>query len=122
MDNNISLAIIGGRNFHDYILLSREVKLFTSGLSISQIISGGAKGADSLGECYAIEYGIPIKILYPDWNKYGRSAGILRNSDIIRESTHVIAFWDGLSKGTKDSINKAQTQNKILKIVYFNII
>ena len=83
------------------------------------VVSGGAKGADSLGEEYANANNIPTKIFLPDWDKYGKSAGMLRNSDIINEAEIVVAFWDGESKGCKDAIAKANKLNKKVLIISF---
>jgi hypothetical protein len=81
------------------------------------LVSGGAKGADTLGERYAKEHNIETKIFLPDWEKYGKKAGFLRNTDIINEAELIIAFWDGQSKGTKDSIDKAFKSEKKLLII-----
>ncbi len=80
---------------------------------------GGAKGADSLGEEYAKENNIPTKIFIPDWDKYGKSAGMIRNTDIVNESELIVAFWDGISSGTLDSINKAKKNNKKVLIINY---
>ena len=114
----MKLAIIGSRTFNDYERMCNEIlTLFTD--KIECIVSGGAKGADSLGERYAKERDIQTIILKPDWNKYGRSAGFIRNHDIIKTCTHVIAFWDGQSKGTKHSIDLAKQLGKPCWIVKF---
>ena len=116
----INIAIIGSRTFNDYNFAKQEINnILNSKYIIENIISGGAKGADKIGELYAIEYSIPIEIIKPDWS-IGRHAGILRNTEIIKKSNIVIAFWDGKSKGTKDSINKAKKQGKILHIIEIN--
>lgn len=107
------VAVIGSRTFNDY----DEVKSVLSTLKITLLISGGAKGADSLGEKYAKENNIETKIFYPDWSKHGKKAGFLRNSDIINEAELIIAFWDGHSKGTKDSLDKALKLNKRVLII-----
>lgn len=107
------VAVIGSRTFNDY----GEVKSVLSTLKITLLISGGAKGADSLGEKYAKENNIETKIFYPDWSKHGKKAGFLRNSDIINEAELIIAFWDKTSKGTKDSIDKALKLNKRVLII-----
>lgn len=107
------VAVIGSRTFNDY----DEVKSVLSTLKITLLISGGAKGADSLGEKYAKENNIETKIFYPDWSKHGKKAGFLRNSDIINEAELIIAFWDKTSKGTKDSIDKALKLNKRVLII-----
>ena len=82
---------------------------------ITLIVSGGAKGADSLGEQYAAENNIPTEIYLPDWDKHGRAAGFIRNTDIIKACDVVMAFWDGESRGTRDSMSKA---TQLMKEVY----
>jgi hypothetical protein len=119
MDIKIVLAVVGGRNFSDYALLKKELDLFTQSNIVTKIVSGGAKGADSLAEKYAKDNNLEILIFKPDWNKYGKAAGIIRNEDIIRESTHIIAFWDKKSTGTKNSIDRAIKANKSVKIINY---
>ena len=115
----MTLSIVGSRTFTNYDLLEHEVDLFVEGKEIKRIISGGAQGADKLAEEYARRRKLEIAIIKPDWNKFGRAAGIIRNEDIINGSNYVIAFWDGKSKGTQNSIQRAEKQNKILKIISF---
>jgi hypothetical protein len=111
----MKLAIVGSRSFDDYDLVKQKLK----GLDVTEIVSGGAKGADSLAEQYAKENNIPIKIFKPDWSRFGRSAGMVRNKDIVDYSEKVIAFWDGESKGTKNSIYLSKRQGKLLDVVNF---
>jgi hypothetical protein len=67
-----------------------------------------AKGADTLAIQYADEHQM-TKILFPaNWKKYPIIAGFLRNEDMLRIATHVIAFWDGKSSGTKHMIDIAE--------------
>lgn len=104
----MNLAIVGSRGFDDYKLFcSRITALIKKKGQIEKIISGGAKGADSLAERYAQEHNIPTEIYLPDWDKHGRGAGFIRNTSIINACDVLIAFWDGESKGTRDSISKA---------------
>lgn len=107
------VAVIGSRGFNDY----EKVKETLSKINITLLVSGGAKGADLLGERYAKENNIETKIFIPDWDKHGKKAGFLRNTDIIENAELVVAFWDGTSKGTLDSINKTKEQNKKLIII-----
>lgn len=111
----MKVAVIGSRSFTDY----DELKRTLSAIKITEIISGGADGADKLAEQYATENNIPTKIFLPDWKKNGRAAGFMRNTDIINEAELVVAFWDGQSNGTKDSITKAENQNKKVLIITF---
>jgi len=113
----MNVAIIGSRDFHDYHLL-KDVIL--SKIDVSQIdcvVSGGAQGADSLGKHFAKEHNINTLIFHPDWHRHGKAAGMIRNSKIINAADVVFAFWDGVSKGTKDSINKALKEGKEIYII-----
>ena len=80
------------------------------------ILSGGARGADAIGERYAEENGFSIEKYPADWEKYGRSAGPRRNEKMAEISDYVICFWDGKSRGTKSMIEYAKKYNKPLKI------
>jgi hypothetical protein len=114
---DIRLAIVGGRDFTDTTKFEEIVNNYINEIGTpSLIISGGAKGVDNFAENHALKYNIPTLILKPDWSK-GKHAGLLRNTDIVNESTHVLALPTINSKGTYDSINKATKINKIVKIV-----
>jgi len=109
----MKIAVVGSRNFHDYDLLKKTLAEYET----TSIVSGGANGADSLGERYADEHNIPTMIFKPDWKRFGRGAGRIRNNTIVENADLVIAFWDGLSKGTQMSIEIAKKLNKPLRIV-----
>ena len=112
----MKVAVVGSRTFHSYELMKATLSTF----DISHIVSGGAMGADKLAERYAKEMGIPTTIFKPDWNgPYGRGAGLARNGDIVDASDMVVAFWDGESHGTLNTINQARKKGKEVKIVYF---
>jgi hypothetical protein len=87
--------------------------------SISLIISGGAKGADSLAQEYANSHQIPTKIFLPDYKLFGRSAPLKRNVHIVEESDLVVAFWDGESRGTLHAINEAKRLGKEVMLTNF---
>lgn len=116
--NEGNLAIIGSRSFNNYTYAKKEILniIQDNKIPITKIISGGASGADKIAEIFASKFNIPIEVLIADWSK-GKQAGVVRNTDIIKKSDYVIAFWDGISKGTLDSINKAKKLNKKLFIV-----
>lgn len=100
----VTLAIVGSRTFNDYAYLCSILEWYT----IRSIVSGGAKGADSLAKRYANEHNLTILEFIPDWNKLGKSAGYKRNEQIVNACDEVIAFWDGQSKGTAHTIKIAQ--------------
>lgn len=112
----MKIAVIGSRTFYDYELLKKTLDEFTD---IDTIVSGGAQGADKLGERYAEENKLETLIFIPDWNKYGKRAGFIRNEDIVKNADKVVAFWDGVSKGTLSSINIAKKYDKEILIVNF---
>ena len=111
----MKLAIIGSRTFNDYKLLQEILEQHKS--KITLVVSGAAKGADSLGEKWALENNIQTLIFPADWGKYGKRAGYIRNEDIIKNCDYCIAFWDGESKGTKHSISLCKKYNKSCQIV-----
>jgi hypothetical protein len=111
-ETNLKLAIIGSRSFTDYSSFKKRIQY----INIGEIVSGGANGADSLAEQYAKENNIPIKIFKPNWEKFGKSAGYIRNKQIIDYADQVVAFWDYQSKGTKHSIDISRKQNKLKHI------
>lgn len=118
-----TLAIVGSRSFTDYTLLKNTLDdLYPDKKVITEIVSGGAKGADMLAERYAKENGIIMIRLRPRWtvNKvYNPRAGFERNEQIVKRADHVIAFWDGKSTGTLNSINHAKRLKKRLDVKSF---
>lgn len=102
----MKVAIVGSRSFSDYDFLVREVKSAVSVSDITAIVSGGARGADSHGARFGQDHDIPTEIYMADWQKHGKSAGFIRNSEIVKNSDIIIAFWDGESKGTLDTMKK----------------
>jgi len=115
----MKLAVVGSRGFNDYDLLKSKLDAIHLRKPITCIVSGGAKGADSLGEKWAKENNIETLIFIPEWDKYGKKAGFLRNEDIIKNSDAVVAIWDEVSKGTAHSISLAKKYNKSCLVVKF---
>jgi len=109
------VAIIGSRTFDDY----EQVKLVLAEYvdQIELVVSGGAKGADTLAERFAKDYSIPTQIFRADWNRYGKAAGHIRNKDIVNASDVVFAFWDGKSKGTEGAMKLARAAKKKVVLI-----
>ena len=117
------VVIAGSRDFNDYPLLKKSCDTILTGKIITHkiiVISGGARGADLLGERYARERGYEIRRFIPDWNKDGRSAGIIRNRKMIDIADGLIAFWDGISRGTRHSIETATRKGIVVNTIYFS--
>ncbi|MBR4407306.1 MAG: DUF2493 domain-containing protein [Clostridia bacterium] len=103
------VIIAGCRDYTDYKTLKEFADLMLSNTKEEiQIVSGGASGADALGERYAQEKGYSLIRFPADWNKYGRSAGPKRNKQMAQYADALIAFWDGKSKGTQNMIDEAR--------------
>lgn len=119
------IIISGGRDFDDYDLLCEKVDRFIlmshEKISDILIVSGKAKGADLLGEKYALENNIECKTFIPKWDELGKSAGYIRNYEMIKYAKEdkgvLIVFWDKKSKETKHCIDNA-IKEKLTVIVY----
>ena len=101
----MNILIAGSRDFDDYDLLEVTITQWAKdNPQINQdevtIISGGARGADKLGELFASEYGLKVQQYLADWDHYGKSAGYKRNVQMAEVTDHAFIFWDGISKGT----------------------
>ena len=107
----MKLLIIGSRCIESFDLsdfISKDTEL---------IISGGAKGVDSIAERYADENNISKLILRPKYKKYGKAAPLKRNQQMIDLADEILVIWDGVSKGTKYSIEYATRRNKSIKVI-----
>ena len=100
------VIVAGSRGFDDYSLLKSTLERHSE--QISTLISGNAKGADKLGERWAVDNNIPVERYIPEWDKYGRKAGHIRNSQMAQNADALIVFWDGKSKGTANMIENAE--------------
>ena len=81
------------------------------------IVSGGAKGADTYAREFAEKKGIRLIEHLPDYAKYGKAAPLVRNRLIIDDCDKVLAFWDGKSRGTKQTLDYAESKGKPIKIM-----
>ena len=122
----MKLIVAGGRDFKDYHLLKEALDSFQQEYgNITEVVSGGARGLDKLGEQYANENNIPIKRFVPDWERLGKKAGHVRNrqmGDYAKEhGGMLVAFWDKQSKGTKGMIDYASKIGLKSVVVYYNV-
>lgn len=114
----MAVAIIGSRGFEDYGLFCDEMTRFMTANRVETVVSGGARGADTLARRWATERGIRLIELRPDYSTgLGRLAPLERNKDIIDKADHVIAFWDGKSPGTRHALAYARSRNKKVVVV-----
>ena len=108
----MKIIIAGSRTIINMNLLIKAIKLSSFEITSSdEIISGGARGVDSLGEKYAKQHNIKLTIFEPNWNKYGIKGGVIRNTQMSRYADCAIVVHCG-SKGSIDMINKMKKLNK----------
>lgn len=111
----MKVIVAGSRSFNDYPRLKRVMAT----ISATEIVCGEARGADKLGRRYAEENGIPIKSFPAQWDKYGKSAGFIRNHEMGDYADYLVAFWDGKSRGTKEMIEYIRKLGKHGKVEMF---
>lgn len=97
--------IAGSRTITSYQTVCECIK--DSGFTITEVVSGAARGVDKLGEMWAKENKVAIKQFPADWDKFGRKAGHIRNEEMAQYATCLIAIWDGESPGTGSMIHYA---------------
>ncbi|GAA0586821.1 DUF2493 domain-containing protein [Halomonas salifodinae] len=110
----IRCIICGGRDFDDWLLLKRKLDAILARQEVVEIVSGGAPGADALGERYAAERGWPVRRFPADWS-LGRRAGPLRNAEMVAYATHLVAFPGG--RGTADCVRQAKEAGLVVRVV-----
>lgn len=137
----MKLIVAGGRDFTNFELGFRIIDKVTANTPKEDItiVCGDAQGADTCGkEWYKLHKHKGVKISYhiPDWddievegavvkyNRFGKPynavAGHWRNSDMQEEATHLLAFWDGKSRGTRDMITKIKKSGKPYRVFDYN--
>ena len=105
----MKLAVVGSRNFNKSNFAFAKIdELRKKYPSINTIVSGCARGADQIGLDYAEQNNLETMRFPADWDRFGKAAGMIRNSDIVKNADILIAFWNMMSPGTRDSINKAK--------------
>lgn len=113
------IIVAGSRGFNDFKLLERKCNRLIGHAQDIVILSGTARGADQLGEKYAEKYDYEIKRYPADWDLHGRRAGYIRNQQMAGDATHLIAFWDGHSPGTKMMIDIARDHRLKIKVIRY---
>jgi len=107
------IIVAGGRNFTNQSIGFHYISDVTQNLLPCdiQIVCGEARGADTIGKLWANSRNISIASFPANWNQFGKAAGFIRNKQMAEYATHVIAFWDGESRGTKSMLDLAKKYN-----------
>ena len=110
------VIIAGSRGINDYATVRDAVQ--RSGFPISRVVSGMAKGVDTLAVRFATDTGLPCDRFLAEWRKWGRSAGYKRNVQMAKNADALIAVWDGQSTGTRHMIDVAKAHGLRIFVVY----
>lgn len=114
------VIVAGSRTFTDYELMKEKLDLVLKNIEDITIVSGTARGADTLGERYAAERGYSVLRFPADWDRYGRRAGYLRNVQMSENAEALVAFMPhGGSRGTQMMIDIANQKDMPTRVFYF---
>jgi len=113
----MKVAIVGSRDYPHLNEVETYVRHKLAPVAAT-LVSGGARGVDSVAEREARKLGLQCFIFRADWELHGKSAGYIRNHDIVANCDRLVAFWDGESKGTKHSIDLALEMKKTLEVIF----
>lgn len=116
-EERFQVIIAGSRGFNDFELLTRKCDYVFSRRHPTCIITGGARGADTLGKRYATLRKIPSTVIPAKWS-YGKLAGYQRNEEMLKQADALIAFWDGHSHGTSHMIRIAKEKKIPVRVIY----
>lgn len=106
----VRLIIAGGRDYTDSDAACEKINRIVQALPRSKMseVCGMARGADEVGREWATRSRISIEVFPALWERYGKRAGFIRNAVMANHGTHLIAFWDGKSRGTQSMIDLAK--------------
>ena len=118
VDSLMRVLVCGSRHFNNRALLSSTL----NGISISVLIHGAARGADTMAERYAEDRGIPVEAFPADWVTFGKGAGPIRNRQMLVEGKPdlVVAFLAPNSRGTQNMIDQATKAGVPVKVIDIN--
>ncbi len=110
----MKIAIVGSRDYPDRARVEALVQDLPDDVVV---VTGGAVGVDRWAESVARSRGLEVEVILPDWQRYGRAAGPIRNKAIVEAADRVVAFWDGRSRGTRSTIELARKAGKPVEVV-----
>jgi len=114
----MKLIIAGSRDIHearniiDVMILGDDILQLPE-----EVVNGGCWGVDMAGLVWAKGYDISMKTFPPDWNRYGKAAGPIRNEEMAKHADALLAIWDGESRGTFDMIKRADNHGLEMLLV-----
>ena len=116
------LIVAGSRDFNDYERLVKELNVLADGVLSNHavsIVSGMARGADSLAVQFAKKHDVKLYEFPADWDRLGKAAGFIRNRTMALFADGLLTFWDGHSNGTRHMIHFMQTTGKPVWVINY---
>lgn len=113
----MNVAIVGSRDWKYIDLVRAAVKSLDKD---DVVISGGARGVDTIAENFAKKRGLEVLIFEADWDRHGKAAGYIRNKEIVKAADRIIAFQLDESKGTQHTIDLARKAGKPVKLTSYS--
>lgn len=110
------VAVVGSRKYPDIKLVREFIRRLARRDPSATVVSGNAPGVDRTAEIEARAAGLDVVSLKADWDTHGKAAGFVRNGEIIQQCDVVAAFWDGGSRGTADTVGKAEIAGKPVSV------
>lgn len=108
----------GPRTWSNYALVRETMRQMHVLLGSFTVLEGGARGADSFARIAAKVLALDWEEVHADWAKHFKRAGKIRNTQMLDLAPeYVVAFWDGLSTGTLDTITKAVNHYRIPTLI-----
>ena len=107
------IIVCGGRDFSDVVFVNKILDMIHMVNNITEVIEGGANGADFIGASWAKTKGIPTKTIQADWAKHGRKSGPIRNIAMLKENPHIVIAFAG-GKGTAHMIKIAKEKGTLI--------
>jgi len=104
----VKTIIAGSRTITDWQILAAAINACP--WEITEVVSGGAAGVDTLAEEFAIEMGLRCLVIPAEWKTHGKRAGYMRNEVMLTHARHLLAVWDGASRGTRHTVQRAKQQ------------
>jgi len=120
----LKVIVAGGRDFADYNKLSAVIFDYAESVGDDvgvAIVSGMARGADALAHTFAKNEGVQVYEFPANWDKYGKRAGYVRNTEMAEFADALIAFHDGTSRGTANMIQTMLNMNKPILVVPYEV-
>lgn len=106
----MKVIIAGGRELRSWDVVRAAIE--KCGFTVTEVVSGGAHGADAIGASIAALHGKPVKTFPAHWRQHGNAAGPIRNKQMAEYADALIACWDGSSPGTRNMIEQMRGLGK----------